>query len=164
MNPAELPLRDIHLPEAVGWWPPAPGWWLVAVLVAVSAALTVRAWRRHRAWRRSPAHIAAMEFERVRADWREHKDTEQLARELSTWLRRAGMSLRSRREVASLTGAEWWRYLDRVAGTGVFGPDGGRLLTEAPYRASADVDASRLLTLCERWLRAVSDRQRAAHR
>jgi len=31
-------LRDIHLPEAVHWWPPAPGWWIVAALLL---ALTV---------------------------------------------------------------------------------------------------------------------------
>ena len=160
MNPAELPLRDIHLPDAVGWWPPAPGWWIVAVLAAVIVAWAIRAWRRRRIWRRSPVHIAAIEFERVRDGWRKHDNAQQLARELSTWLRRAGMSLQSRREAASLTGTEWWRYLDRVAGTGVFGPDGGRLLTEAPYRASADADSEKLLTLCERWLHAVSDRQR----
>ena len=37
-NPALEQLRDIHLPQAVHWWPPAPGWWLVAALVL---ALTV---------------------------------------------------------------------------------------------------------------------------
>ncbi|PCJ36311.1 MAG: hypothetical protein COA75_07800 [Cellvibrionales bacterium] len=31
-------LRDIHLPEAVPWWPPAPGWWIVAALLL---ALTI---------------------------------------------------------------------------------------------------------------------------
>ncbi|MBQ0718988.1 MAG: DUF4381 domain-containing protein [Gammaproteobacteria bacterium] len=31
-------LRDIHLPQAVHWWPPAPGWWLVGVLLL---ALTI---------------------------------------------------------------------------------------------------------------------------
>ena len=28
-------LRDLHLPEAPGWWPPAPGWWLVAAAIVV---------------------------------------------------------------------------------------------------------------------------------
>ncbi|MDP7406676.1 MAG: DUF4381 domain-containing protein, partial [SAR324 cluster bacterium] len=22
-------LRDVHLPPAVSWWPPAPGWWII---------------------------------------------------------------------------------------------------------------------------------------
>ena len=37
-NPALEQLRDIHLPQAVHWWPPAPGWWIVA---AVALALTI---------------------------------------------------------------------------------------------------------------------------
>ena len=37
-NPALEQLRDIHLPQAVHWWPPAPGWWIVA---AVVLALTI---------------------------------------------------------------------------------------------------------------------------
>ena len=37
-NPALEQLRDIHLPEAVHWWPPAPGWWIVAALLL---ALTI---------------------------------------------------------------------------------------------------------------------------
>jgi len=37
-NPMLEQLRDIHLPEAVHWWPPAPGWWIVAALLL---ALTI---------------------------------------------------------------------------------------------------------------------------
>ena len=37
-NPALEQLRDIHLPQAVHWWPPAPGWWIVAALIL---ALTI---------------------------------------------------------------------------------------------------------------------------
>ena len=33
----ELPLRDIHLPDAVSWWPPAIGWWLLAIIIVALA-------------------------------------------------------------------------------------------------------------------------------
>ena len=33
-----LPLRDLHLPEPVGWWPPAPGWWILLLLVTTLLA------------------------------------------------------------------------------------------------------------------------------
>ena len=49
LNPSLLPLKDIHLPGAVLWWPPAPGWWVLAGLVLV---LMVIAWIRYRrGWR-----------------------------------------------------------------------------------------------------------------
>src|SRR5690606_8976602 len=35
-------LADIHLPDAVGWWPLAPGWWAVIVAVGVLAFLLGR--------------------------------------------------------------------------------------------------------------------------
>ncbi|MGB5726303.1 MAG: DUF4381 domain-containing protein, partial [Thiogranum sp.] len=40
MNPgSELPLRDIHLPDPLSWWPPAPGWWLLLTLLVAIALL-----------------------------------------------------------------------------------------------------------------------------
>ena len=43
-------LRDIHLPEAIPLWPPAPGWWLLTLSAILCLALIARFWlRRHRA-------------------------------------------------------------------------------------------------------------------
>ncbi len=41
-------LRDIHLPDPIGVWPPAPGWWLLGALIII-AAVFIGCWlyRRH---------------------------------------------------------------------------------------------------------------------
>ena len=38
MDQNALPLRDLHLPDAIGWWPPAPGWWVLFVLALAAGA------------------------------------------------------------------------------------------------------------------------------
>ena len=124
-----IPLRDIHLPQAPGWWPPAPGWWLLAAFVLVVAALVAFAlWRRirrRRTLRRmfddrvaaagsAPARIAAM----------------------SELLRRA--ALEHDRATARLHGPEWLAYLDRDASAPAFDDELGRLLLDGGYRREVD--------------------------
>jgi hypothetical protein len=88
IDPSHLPLRDIHLPDAVGWWPPAPGWWILAALVLAgilyAAVLRYRA-RRHRAALRAIARIAAA----LEAG----EEPVRCVQELSTVLRRFAMTL-----------------------------------------------------------------------
>lgn len=44
MNPLEQ-LQPLMAPAPIGWWPPAPGWWLLALLLPLGLCL---AWRRYR--------------------------------------------------------------------------------------------------------------------
>ena len=159
MSPEDLLLRDIHLPDPVSWWPPAIGWWLLIGTVLVATVAIAWWWRRRQARRNAPATIARLELVRLRAAWLEHDDVRSLVSELSTWLRRAGMSMSSRQQAASLTGTKWLDFLDDVAGEPVFGDGNGRFVVEAPYRALANPDGEEMLTLCERWLGAVSQEQ-----
>lgn len=160
MNPEDLLLRDIHLPDPVAWWPPAIGWWLLIAL-ALTIAFALFAWFRRRARRRnSPATVAERDLERLRVAWVKHGDARLLLRDLSTWLRRAGMSLASRNAAASLTGERWIRFLDELAGADVFAEDAA-LLTDGPYRTGNALDpedGERLLSTCQRWLAAVTQR------
>ena len=53
MNPSDplAQLRDIHLPEAVSWWPLAPGWWILGALLVAGLAYTGHYfWQRYHAF------------------------------------------------------------------------------------------------------------------
>ncbi len=46
-------LRDIHLPQPGGFWPPAPGWWImlaIALALAALAFVLVRRKQRRNRW------------------------------------------------------------------------------------------------------------------
>ena len=145
MNP-ELPLRDIHLPAPIGWWPPAPGWYAVLAAVVLLAALSWWAWRR---WRRlTVKKLMVRQLDALAGS--AVSQTEKL-RQLALLLRRASLSAYPREEVAGLTGVAWLKFLDRQLGDRRFSEGAGRLLLDAPYRREPEVDLDALLTLCREW-------------
>ena len=153
MNPATetLPLRDIHLPDPVSWWPPAPGWWLLLVLLGMSVALLVYLYRRHQrgALQRSAQHA----LRDIAAQWQQSADDQALARDLSILLRRLCLSRYPREQVAGITGDAWLQQLDSLLPGDEFRNGVGRVLIEAPYARQVDVDGNALLQLCERWVK-----------
>jgi len=155
MNPrSELPLRDIHLPDPVSWWPPAPGWWL---LLALLVAIALLSGFLHYRYRRNALQRAARQaLHRIGEDYRQSGDTRLLVQQLSILLRRVSLSRYPRQQVAGLTGCTWLSLLDRTLPGEEFQQGAGRVLIEAPYSLDSRVDGPALLRLCERWLRQQS--------
>ena len=89
MNPEELPLRDIHLPAPVGWWPPAPGWWLLAGLMLAVIIWLFWRWQQQRRSEQG-LELALSELERLQG--MHGKNTKELLQELSVLLRRIAMT------------------------------------------------------------------------
>ena len=133
MDPEQIPLRDLHLPEAVGWWPLAPGWWVLLALVLLGILLVVhKAWVR---WRADAARrIALQELARLESSWRDAPNPVLLATRLSELLRRAMLAYAPRQDVAGLTGQAWLAWLDRGLDERLFTEGPGKALRELPYR------------------------------
>lgn len=152
MPPVELPLRDIHLPEAIGWWPPAPGWWLLAILLPLLAAVLFRLYRH--LTRKTALKTAKRILSAIRQD-EKMNDLKKLS-EISILLRRVAISTAPRARAAGLTGKAWLAYLDGAMRGTPFSEGAGRYLSDARYRKEApdDLDIGRLIDLCEDWLKA----------
>lgn len=149
MEENTLPLRDLHLPDAIGWWPLAPGWWVVLVVVATALAyLSLRLYRR---WKfHAPRRYALREFARIEAEYIEHRNPATLGKQLSELLRRGMLAYAPREEVAGLTGEAWLAWLDDGMPLPYFHTEGGKSLLNLPYRDPesdfSDVDIDALLS------------------
>jgi hypothetical protein len=152
-NLPELPLRDIHLPAPVGWWPLAPGWWLLLVGIPLLVMLLVWLWRWLR--RKTVKKLALLELESIE---RSALDARGKTQQLAILLRRTCLSVYPREQVASLVGEDWLVFLDGTFGKGkAFSTGAGRLLIEAPYRRECQGDIDALLSLCRAWLKQLSE-------
>ncbi|MCJ7555475.1 MAG: DUF4381 domain-containing protein [Gammaproteobacteria bacterium] len=153
MNPTDLPLRDIHLPAPVGWWPLAPGWWwlLGITLLLTAGVLCVALLRRYRKARLG--HWLRPEFLLVTTKYQEDRDALALLQSISALLRRACISLYPREQVAGLTHERWLELLNKTGQTTQFSEGPGQLLADGPYRGSVSTrQVEQLIPLVESWI------------
>jgi hypothetical protein len=153
-----LPLRDIHLPAPIGWWPPAPGWWLLAFGIPLLLALLVWLWRFLR--RKTAKKLALQQLDAIiRSDANEREKIQQLG----ALLRRVCLSLYPRAQVAGLVGAEWLAFLDQASTVkgNQFSAGIGRCLLDAPYRREAPADTDALFALCKEWIKRLPRKPRS---
>jgi hypothetical protein len=157
MNPVDpLPLRDIHLPPAVSWWPPGPGWWALLVMVIILLMAARLLWKK---WQHKPLNkLALQEWQAIQADYAQHRDGTRLVQALSILLRRTCMSYVSRTRAASLTGDAWIQQLNELGNGMIFDEQLGRQLATAPYRRDLEIDADALLASSRRWLQSLPRR------
>jgi hypothetical protein len=137
MDPEQIPIRDLHLPEAIGWWPLAPGWWvMIAVLMGVGVYL-LRLYLQRRARGAARRH-ALRQLAHLTADFEKHGNTVAFSSDLSELLRRTMLAYAPRQVVAGLTGDAWLEWLDQDLDQPRFQSDAGRKLLELPYRRPDD--------------------------
>jgi uncharacterized protein DUF4381 len=159
-DPAKLPLRDIHLPDPISWWPLAPGWWLSLLLIIMLVIFVIYLIRRYRNHKLSVLYLAKQELEQIKVGFNLNQNKADLVKELSELIRRVSISVFRREESAGLTGQDWLAFLDRYSDKKEFNNGVGRVLIEAPYQASPDFNSDELIGLISGWIESVGKRKR----
>lgn len=155
LDPSTLPLRDIHLPDTVSWWPPAIGWWLLLALLIVTVITFTILWIKRIRRRRSPVFLARLSFEQIKKEYAATGDKIELVRNLSILLRRTVISINSRKDTAALTGHDWLQYLDKYMEGKPFSEGPGQVLVTLPYQSSINVETDTLLQLVDKWCQSL---------
>lgn len=160
-NFEQIPLRDIHLPDPVSWWPPAIGWWLLLVVIIFGAFFIWWAAKRLAARRqqRSLRRWVQQELDRIELEYKATTNKSTLLQDLSVLVRRVVMSSFPRQGVAGLCGESWATWLREADLGESLNEQSVQLLVEGPYKKDAEADAMSLLSACRQWLELVMRKQ-----
>ncbi len=161
MDKQALDLKDIHLPEAISWWPLASGWWFLLTCLVLLAVIIFFIKKAHQS--KQLNREINIEIKKIKTQFSRTKNKYELAQSLSILLRRSSISFYSEKDVAGLTGEQWLAFLDDTtsetnssSNTKNFQSKTGNVLILAPYlpkTSDFDFDAQALLRLCENWLK-----------
>jgi hypothetical protein len=130
-DPASLErLHDVVSLPPVSWWPVAPGWYGLAFVATVALIALLWRLRRHRL-RDRYRHEALAELATLRTAT---LPVPSAVAHRMVLLKRTALSAYPRTEVASLSGAGWWRYLDEHVDEALFAPGLGAECEILAYR------------------------------
>lgn len=150
-NFSDLPLADIHLPEAPGYWPLAPGWWILIGLVVLTAALIFIGYKRKR--RENYRRKALIELQKIKLESAQNTATGLQA--ISLLLKRTAMTAQPKTFNPSIKGEEWLIWLDahcpKLATK--FNSELGQAFIVGQYQKTPDVPVNEIINLAEEWIR-----------
>lgn len=145
-HPIDLPLRDIHLPDPISWWPLAIGWWLVFIIGLFFVCLMIFLIRR---WVRPTLRKEAVKtLDEIETNFQTNANAQNCVSEISVLLRRIVISRDPKN--AGITGVAWLELLD-LPNQKNFSEGVGQILLTAPYQPEIDErHVVELLNLCRK--------------
>jgi hypothetical protein len=142
-------LRDVHLPEAVSAWPPAPGWWIAtAIIIAGLCAMAFFAWRRHQ--QRGYLRDALLKMQALPLQ-ETLTPAEQLHR-ANDILKRCAMTAYPDKDIAPLSGESWLAFLNQYCDSPLFEDSDYWLRAWYKHEVSSDISRA-FIARAETWLK-----------
>jgi hypothetical protein len=140
-------LDDVHVPEAVSYFPTTPIWtWIFWVMALIALLLLYKFWGRLQ--RERYRKVACHELERISV-----VSGPAYVMKVSQILKWTALAAYPRKRVASLDGEEWLRFLDLTSDSTEFAEGLGQPLASSRFRRNADVDDHALGALAKKWIR-----------
>lgn len=147
-------LKDIHLPEPISWWPPAPGWWVMAIMLLVAIGFgTFFLMQKLKKNRYRKEGIKELESVLDKAN---AITAPLFLQEISKIMRRVAIQSYGRDKIASLTGEKWLRFLDKTGKTTEFSKGEGTVLGTTLYQADCELDMAKVHALAQKWIKGHS--------
>jgi hypothetical protein len=151
-------LADIHLPEPVGYWPPAIGWWLVALLIFIG--LIILLWK-FAAYRRQQkvCQYALTELNSCYDTYSHAEPGNDAQNKLNyinrfnTVIRRVALVHYPQSNVASLDGSPWVDFIREKGDSSLLTEEIAVALQYGRFQAKCDVDVDSMHDFGERWIR-----------
>lgn len=154
-------LADIHLPEPVGLWPPAPGWWVLFFILCVLAYFASK--RFYGAWRqRRICAFAIRELDKCLTQFREasavaEADQQEAVKlnfvnELNAVLRRVALKHFPEEPLASLSGPAWIAFLRSHGDASGLSEPLAATLSQGRFAKQWEVDAQGLYRMAHQWI------------
>jgi len=154
----DLQLRDIHLPDAILWWPPALGWWLLVISLPliIAGMIVLRRWLKHQ----SAKKRSIIEFRQIIRGFEAQQDATLFIGQISTLLRRILITYQGRNQTAGITGDRWIDELNELVVERCFSDEQESLLRHGQFQRNIEFDSQALIASCERWIKALPRSQK----
>ena len=144
-------LKDIHLPQAVGWWPLAPGWYmllLLLILVMMTSIFWVNKKRKQSKPKKQALKLLSIYLDNFKQD---HNASLASAR-ISELLKRVALVYYPRQKVASMHGEAWINFLNQTSkGLDFFSVR--KQLLELPFKENEPADIQPLVINAKQWIK-----------
>lgn len=151
-SPSLATLRDIHLPDPIGWWPLAPGWY--GLMLFVVALLCLVIFFGYQAYQyRMPKRQALRLLTQYQKQYVLDHNASLACTRVSELLKRVALVYFPRSQVAGLQGDAWLHFLSQTGKKLDFFTVRCELL-EAPYCSHTEISSlSTLFGLAAHWIR-----------
>ena len=154
-------LRDIHLPEPVGFWPLAPGWWILLIMILIATFLFLRSY--YAGWKqRRICSFAVRELDKCVSEYRAEKaadtqaDVDQLklnfVNEVNAVLRRVALKHFPDALPASLSGEQWIAFLRDRGDASLLDDALATTLNQGRFARRWEVDDEHLYRMAHQWI------------